>query len=1408
MMQNPHIQRESSQPANADPVDRPETPGNDLEMESLLPTLIPYIPPTLLHDLINDPAIPLDPSDARFPATVLFADVSGFTALTEALSQQGTQGAEELTRLLNTYFERMIDLLEAEGGEIAKFSGDALTVLFPATDEPLPYTLQRAIQAAEAMQAAMTDFAALPTSVGNASLTMRIGIGVGEVVALQVGGMFGRWEYVVAGDPLRQVAEAEGRAARGETCLSPQANALSLPGPRVARQLVRPAWSSADEVMIIESVLRRYIPSSVLGWLDAGLREWMAVLRPMNVLFIGIGGLDYTCSTVTHTLHTLIQAVQETVYRYEGTLNKVVVDDKGTVLLVLFGAPPLAHQDDCERAVRCALDMHTQAYQGDLASLHIEMNIGIASGWVFAGPVGGRTRREYTAIGDAVNLAARLMGKASTMGGILSDFETYRQTRQRVHFEALAPLRLKGKTGFIRVYRPMPNDPATSHTHETQPFMRTLVGNDQVLIGRRQEVDRLTHALEQLQAGQGHIMVVEGEAGMGKSRLILELKRLAIEYGLTGLIGSGQSIEQQTSYRAWREVLTSYFGLDAVTNREERQHRVIQLVQEMLPEQHARLPLLNDLLNLNLPETDLTASLDPSLRQQNITLLLIALLQAWTQERPLVLVLEDAHWLDSLSWDLAVQWVRTLVASRIRLLLVFVLRPVEPHTVAARSLQAVYHAGLVETLRLEELSPEETVELVTARLGLAAGDLPAALADLVYQRAGGNPFFAEELIFTLRDRGIITVQPMNEPDDQSDHAQPQRCVCHITGDLEHATSTLPNTLQGLLLARIDHLTPERQLVLKVGSVIGRTFPYPTMHYVVQLHTDMGDALLQAHLAALANLDLTPIDQSDETAQTYMFKHILTQQVAYQTLLYAQRRQLHTSVAQWYEWTYQSHGESAESNGMSSDLAPYYPLMVHHYHYAEDYERERSYARLSGEQAAAQFANTEAVVYLSRALALTPEMDYAERYDILRVRERVYDLQGARDLQQHDLSALQLLAEQLNDDQRRGAVALRRANYAEVTGDYPASIEAAQQAIQLTEHLEHRVLQADGYVQWGMALWRQGMYPEARKQLKQAYQLAQQSGIARIQADSLRMLGNIAAGQSDYTSATRYYTQSLEQYRTAGDRLGESKVLNTLGAVAAEQGDYAGARLSFEQYLHLCRTMGDRVGENKALINLGVVSSLLGDYDAALASFNDALLLSRALGHRWGESWTTLNIGLLYHHLGDHQTAYERSQQALELAQEIGDRNSQCYALMFLGHALVGSGCFDEAAQYYQQAIDLRHQLGQLNLAIAPLAGLARALMAQGNVDQARTLVEEVRNYLLHETLPLTDEPVRVYLTCYQVLRHGHDPHASELLQQAHQLLLTHAERIKDETMRQLFLSNIRAHRDLLDEINEAATPAS
>jgi predicted ATPase/class 3 adenylate cyclase len=926
--------------------------------------------------------------------------------------------------------------------------------------------------------------------------------------------------------------------------------------------LVEPTpWPELPPSALSEEITRPWLLAAVCERLRQGDEQFLPELRPVANLFLAFEGIDYDDDDdAAILLDAYLRRVQAALARYEGTLLQLTMGDKGSYLNAAFGAP-VAHDDDAARAVAAALELLLPTSGlGYVTGLRI----GVTQGQMYTGAYGSPTRRTYGVLGDKTNLAARLM-QAAGPGEALCDYEIYQSARRRWAFETLPAIRVKGKAGMVRVYRPngQPADAAAQ---------AEASAGKQPLVGRLAARERLEAALRDLQTGKGKVLFIEGEAGIGKTRLVNELIQLARQQGLAGLLGAGQSIEQGTPYRAWRDIFASYFELVGIEEAGARRARVQGVAQEVAPKLGQRLPLLNDVLNLGLADTPLTSALDQSLRKESLAGLLLHFLRAWTQERPLILILEDAHWLDSLSWELAVQIGRALLAEGAPLLLVIVARLLEDLSAGVRPAAQLRALPGTETIELGPLDPAEIRALIASRLQVSPQNLPVSVSKLAEERSEGNPFFAEELADMLLDHGLIERVEENGA-----------WVCVIRKDLAQAEAALPGTLQGLILSRIDRLPPEKQFTLKVAAVLGRTFTCSPLFETVNRFMKLPLPALQAHLDDLTQHHLTQLE-APEPELTYIFKHIITQEVAYQTLLFAQRKQIHKAVGKWYE---DKLASEKEVNGL------YLPLLVYHFHQADEPENERKFARLAGEQAVKQYANAEAVKYLSRALELTAEEDLANRIELLLLRENVYNSQGARAAQAHDLAVLEALTLQKGEPALQAETALRKAWFEIETNNYEAAQATAREAARLAQEAGDTFRMAKAYMRIGSALRYQAKYAEARQIIGQALALAEKARFTEIERSCFSNLGVISDLSGDSPQAQAYLERFLELSRQAKDRADESTALNNLGVVVWRKGDLPKAQELFEQSLFIDREIGKRTGEGMCLGNLALLATPWG-----------------------------------------------------------------------------------------------------------------------------------------------------------------------------------------------------------------------
>ena len=1344
----------------------------------------------------------------------LFADISGFTPLTESLqtSLGPQQGAEALTEAINKVFEALIAQVHRHGGDVLGFAGDAISCWFPDRPPASPRPEQAAgrdvveatLACALAMQGEMAQFSAVPTPDGKVhALTMKVGIAYGPVRRFRPGAADHGCFDVLVGATVDRMAAAEHHANKGETICAPEVPALAGPAASwgESREGFRPllAFDRAalpplppvEEIPPLPAeAIRPCFPPALFDWLSGTQGQFMAELRPVISAFVRFERIDFEHDPQAgDKLDQYVTTAQRLAAQYGGNVIRLDYGDKGSVLHVVFGAP-VAHEDDEVRAVGWALEQQAAVREMPFIT---GQTIGMSRGQVYAGALGASTRRGYTLMGDEVNASARLM-QACQPGQTLVSQRIMQAAQKRFMFHQFPNFQVKGKDQTVLVATPVAPLPAMQQLVAAGP-----------LIGRQQELAQLIQSLDRLLAGQGGIIRLAGREGVGKSRLVAELVQQAMQHGVRTMIGSGQGTGQDTPYLPWREILRTLFGVQSAWPAAQQAMQIQTMVQWINPEWLPRVPLFGDLLGLDIPDTPLTAALDPRLRQQSLFALLGDLLARMAAQQPLLLLVEDCHWLDEASGALLAALGWNLAEARV-LLIVTHRPPLDPDRPILPTLE---ETGRALVLDLSELTPEGVRALVTARLG---GDVPAEILALIEERAQGNPLFVEELAETLRETSRL-------------QQVAGRWV--LVGSIGAALK-LPDTIQGVVLARLDLLDESSKTTLKVASVVGRTFE---VQAVAGVHpAQIVPTVLDEQLATLQKRDLL-LREVEAAPPAYRFKHNVAQEVTYAMLLYAQRRELHRAVAAWYERTY-----GGSDDGASPSLLPYLPLLVRHYHGAEDPNRERHYARLAGEQAAGHFANTEALRYLGRALELTPEDDLPARYPLIAARERVHDLLGDREEQAQDLAALQSLADALGERARQTEVALRRGGYAEVTGDYQAAIAAAQEAIALAEAAGDVPGQAAGRLQWGRALWQQGDLSGAQGQEEAALAQAEQAALPRLQADCHLNLGLVAHFQGRYGDARGHQERARGIYHQIGNQVGEIKALNNLGNTYQNEGDAAGARDCYEQILGLCREIGWRWGESMTLSNLGIVLESQGDYAAAVRLYEESLRLCRQIGNRLSESHALNNLGLVLlnqgdyadarerieqslricrdlgnrrdeslalsnlalisHLLGEQEAAAQYSRQSLAIAQELGDRPTEAEALTHMGHALADLGQAAAAAAAYRQAAAIRSEIGEQTMAVESLAGLARAVLQQDDRAAALAVVEEILAHIEAQGLDGAYEPLRIHLTCYQVLRVCADPRASAALARAYRLLHERAGRIGDEALRRSFLENVAAHRAL------------
>ena len=814
-----------------------------------------YVPAWLTRLAEHSPKTLEAPGCVTLQGAVLLADVSGFTQLAERLRSHGSEGAELLWRQVDGYFGRMMQIIRSFGGEVQRFPGDAAIVLFEEREGEDP--LGRAAACGLALQELLGRH---PTGDGEA-LSMRVALSAGALQAAWVGGEANRWEAIVVSDALTDLGEALKTADIGEVVVSRRA-ASRLPGDvrHTAtagghRLLVRTPGGGAFDDAVLEAVspearlrLRSFIPQAVRERIDAGHARWLAELRSLSVLIASVHGIHDAGEPigpgVLGQLQEVFETLQTAVYRYGGSINLFLQDDKGIVLVAAWGLPGRAHEDDAARAVRAALQM-----QAALAGQTAQLSIGVARGKVFCGQRGGEGRLEYGILGSPVNLAARLAGASE--GGLLCGPDVHRQARDRLHFERGEALQLKGIDAPVQVWLPATVQPED-------------VRSSRPVFGRAVELEKLAALAARLEAGEGGTVLIEGEPGVGKSSLVRAMGRDVDARGLRLLRGAGDAIDRQTAYHAFRGVFEDLIGLEA------QEDPVDWLVAH--PAVGELAPLFGPLLRLAIPDNQRTAAMVGQSRAETALEAYVAVLAGL--ERP-VFVVDDIQWLDTASWQL----LRAVRRERPEALFVLTTRPARDYPSQAYS--ALIAEPGVQHLALGPLDTNGIDALLASRLGVDAVDGP--LKDFIMSRSQGLPFYAEEIASAMRDEALLQIS--------GGEGAPSRAV------LVGAEPVLPPTLEGVITSRIDRLSAPQQLAIKAASVIGRDFLAGCVRDIYPVAIDA--EALGGELEALVHSDLIEVT-SEGPARAYRFKHVITQEVVYGMLPFEQRRSLHRAVALWLE----------------------------------------------------------------------------------------------------------------------------------------------------------------------------------------------------------------------------------------------------------------------------------------------------------------------------------------------------------------------------------------------------------------------------------------------------------------------------------------------------------------------------
>jgi class 3 adenylate cyclase len=859
------------------------------------------------------------PAAVRFPAAVIFVDVSRYTALVEQLARRGQEGLERIPRLLSLSYTHCADCVSNHKGEVLCFAGDSLLAYWPADHEDLGSAVRSAISCAEMI--CRTSDRGEAGILSEISPALHVGIGAGHLWTAALGGQ-PVWNLLAGGEAIMEAAAAQAiarswsyevsaAAAQALARESATGNLNSRLGLRDCLDLPPLDWLNGFlPTQVKESLLAPDRgPSAVCGSLavdvysnhhvDARLAA-LTEIRPVSAIFARIAGLDFNGPHALPKHHELCASLQEIVRAHGGPLGELFYGDKGLVFSATFGARGNFHRDDPRRAVDAARAINLAVELRGLSS-----SVGVATGDALFGLVGSSRRRQLMVHGAPMNRAARLMTAAAS--GILCDAPTERATRTAFKFEERGALQLAGLGDMAAVFRPAEQQAVPS--------------SSPVLIGRARELESLRRTFDEARLGGRGLLAVMGESGIGKSALVTTFVDELRSTGTTVSVARAERDDRRTSLLPWRRVLASLLGLssdsegtvvlDAIKSRVANHPTIMD-----------RLPLLNGVLGVEIPENESTRHLEGAHRGDATMRLLGDLLRV-VVPRPVVLVLEDSQWLDSASWRL-LEWV---LATHSSILIVACVRweeiPEELRSLQRRAEEARMTASGIDSddparfcriLEVEELSDDSIRELVARTLGSSPPE--GELADRISALACGNPLFAEEITLSLKTEGLIAIR-----DGCWRSIRPLDELRYFEG------------VERVIRERIDRVEPRLLDILKASAVIGRSFTVRLLELLLD------DELNGDHLpAALESLVAAHFLRRGPTEDAHEFRHDQIRDVVYGSITGDRRQQLHGILADWLE--------DSEGSATGAEFA----VLAQHFEAAGNKEKAVEYAEMAAAKA--------------------------------------------------------------------------------------------------------------------------------------------------------------------------------------------------------------------------------------------------------------------------------------------------------------------------------------------------------------------------------------------------------------------------------------------------------------------------
>ncbi len=992
--------------------------------------------------------------------------------------------------------------------------------------------------------------------------------------------------------------------------------------------------------------------------------------------------------------------LMDEIHKYEGTINQFTGDG----VMALFGAP-LSHEDHGQRACYASL-----AIQGAMRTygekimlqngVDFQMRIGLNSGSVVVGAIGDDLRMDYTAVGDTTNLAARMESVAEP-GGILVTGNTFRLVKEYFELNSLGKAQVKGKSDAQEIYQ--------------------LVGTSQVItrldasatrgltkfIGRQDEIETLTQAFEKVRSGSGQVVGIVGEAGVGKSRLIFELRQ-SLQDKVTYLQGRCVQIGESIPFLPVLDVIRGYFNIEEGDQegiiRGKLKEKILDLEEKLL----GALPAFEDFLSLSMDDPT-WVTLEPKQKRDRTFEGLRDLFIRLSQEKPLILVIDDLHWMDKTSEEFLDYLIGWLAHTRIMLLLLY--RPEYTHPWGSKSFYS--------RIGLDQLSLGRCAELVQSIL--EGGEVAPEIRELILSRAAGNPLFLEELTRTLMENG--TIKRINHQ--------------YILG-VEVSQIKVPETIQGIIAARMDRLEDSIKRTMQVASVIGRDFAYR----ILQIITGMRDDL-KSYLLRLQDLEFI-YEKSLFPELEYIFKHAVTQEVAYNSLLSQKKKAIHEKIGTAIEEVY---GEKLEE---------FFEILAHHYSRTENFEKAYHFLKLAGDKVMRNNSASEAFRYYKDALKTLEKLPVSEE----NTRKQLAIIHSilvpiiVLGFPEDSLSILQSgekIATALDDKKSLIRFYSNMGLYHSTSGRQTEGKEYSGKAFEEAEKIRDIESMAQSGPDIVLSYITEGDYKRAIDLCTRVTTLIEKThteketfgGPANIYPALYANSGFSMGMLGDFEDALNACDKAIADAVSYGNKMTQGVSEYYYGLVLMTRGDWEMAKIHLGKAIKLFEETSFLQPLALAWSGLGLSDAVLGDPEGGGTFVAKGLKIHRDAHIEWHTSIHFYSLSLCHYYSGDLGKAMDLMKEAYGLSEKSQEKHSAGKSSIWLGRMAykADSRNENEAVETIQRglkilsALDIKPDVSIAHLFLGELYwNLGRADKASGYLKEASKMFEEMgMDYWLHKT---------------------------------------------------------------------------